>query len=398
MKTLFDSHALGEKRVLKNRIVMSPLTRTRTSDGDIPNAMMARYYGQRASAGLIITEATDVSPNSKGYKHTPGMYTQAQLDGWRLVTDEVHRHGGVIFQQIWHVGRMAHLSLLPNGQSPMGVTDERAEDSDVFAHDETGKLTFVRASAPRQIALAEIPGIVGEFKAAFNKTKQAGFDGAEILGANGYLFDQFMNSTLNKRTDAYGGHSVEARTRLLLEVVDAAIAALGADNVGVRVSPYGRFNSMPDDPLVEETLVYLSEQLDRRKVAYLHLVYRQMPAGNLEGAEFVDNKLSENLMRKVRQAFSGSLMLAGGFNANNAQEALDSGFADLITFGRPFIGNPDLVARLQNNWPLVEADHSVFYTRDGEVGYTDFENFSPSGISPSKRQTSPSFKDSRALT
>jgi N-ethylmaleimide reductase len=390
MPALFDPYELGDKRTLKNRIVMAPMTRTRTSVGDVPNALMARYYGQRASAGLIITEATDVSPRSKGYAWTPGIYTDAQIQGWRLITDEVHRNGGAIFLQIWHVGRMAHTSMMPSGEPPWGATDERAGESDVFAHSIDGKLTFVRASIPRQIGTEEIPGLVNEFTIAFRNAKLAGFDGVEIHGANGYLFDQFMNSTLNKRTDIYGGQTPQTRTRLLLEVVDAAIRELGADKVGVRVSPFGKFNSMPADPHVEETLLYLCDELSRRGIAYLHIVYQLMPAGNVEDSEFNDANLSDDLVWKIRHAFRGALIWCGGFTKGIAQAALDEGWADLIAFGRLFIANPDLVARFRNDWPLADADQAALYTRNGEKGYTDFPQFqSPSPTKKLTRRDSP---------
>lgn len=377
MPALFDTHTLSDNLILTNRIVMAPMTRTRTSEGDVPSALMATYYAQRASAGLIITEAADVSARSNGYAWTPGIYTDAQVEGWRQVTTEVQRNGGRIFLQVWHVGRMAHTSLMPNGESPWGVTNERASQSDVFAQDAEGKMTFVRASTPRQITTGEIPVLVNEFKQAFKNVKSAGFDGVEIHGANGYLFDQFMNSTLNTRTDGYGGQSPQTRTRLLLEVVDAAIEELGAGKVGVRVSPFGRFNSMPSDPHVEETLLYLCDELNRRGVAYLHLVYQLMPSGNVDVTEFNGSHLNDSLMVKVRAQFRGTLIWCGGFTKDSAQAALNTGWVDLIAFGRPFIGNPDLVARLENDWPVAEADPSTFYTRNGEVGFTDFSNFSP---------------------
>lgn len=372
MTTLFESHALGDQIVMKNRAVMAPMTRTRTSPGDVPNAMMATYYGQRAGAGLIITEATDVSAHTKGYAWTPGIYTEEQMQGWRLVTDEVHRRGGTIFLQTWHVGRLAHTSMLPNGEAPWGATAERASESDVFIHDASGKLTFLRASTPRQIETAEAAVVVGEFAAAFGNALRAGFDGVEIHAANGYLFDQFMNSVLNTRTDQYGGQSPQNRTRLLLDVVDAAIRVLGAGRVGVRLSPFGRYGSMPADPRVEETLLYLCGELSRRGIAYLHFVYQLMPSGNAQDGNFDQPHLSDELMRKVRESFNGSLIWCGGFDGITAQAALDSGLVDLIAFGRPYIANPDLVERLKHDWPLAEAARSDFYTRDGERGFTDF--------------------------
>jgi N-ethylmaleimide reductase len=296
--------------------------------------------------------------------------------GWQLVTHEVHRRGGTIFLQLWHVGRMAHTSMMPNGEAPWGVTDVRASESDVFAHDATGKLTFVRASAPRQISIEEIPGVVEEFARAFRNAKRAGFDGVEIHGANGYLLDQFMNSAHNTRTDAYGGESPQSRTRFALEVVDAAIREFGAGRVGLRVSPFGRYNNMPADPLVEETLIFLCDELSRRGVGYLHIVYQLMPTGNMEDGEFNQTHLSDDLVRKIRAALKGTVIWCGGFDDKiKAQAALNTGYTDLIAFGRPFIGNPDLVARFANDWPIVEADRSTYYTRNGEKGFTDFPKY-----------------------
>lgn len=376
MVDLFQSQWLGGAVTLKNRIVMPPMTRTRTSDGDVPNALMATYYGQRAGAGLIVAEVADVVPSSKGYARTPGIYTPAQLQGWRLVTDEVHRQGGTIFSQIWHVGRMAHPSLMPNGEAPWGVTEQPAENSDVFAHDADGKLGYMRAGQPRRLETEEISALVDSFSQAFVNARQAGFDGVELHAANGYLFEQFMNSALNTRTDRYGGGSVENRTRFLMEAVDAAVRELGPGRVGVRLSPFGYFNSMPVDPLAEETLLYIAEQLGRRGVAYMHLLYELMPAGNMESAEFVKQHVDHAVLARVRAAFPGKIIWCGGFTSREeAQEALDTGLVDLIAFGRPYIANPDLAERLRHGWPLAVADRSTYYTRRGEVGFTDFPTY-----------------------
>ena len=373
MADLFDSLRLGDAVPLKNRIVMAPMTRTRTSEGDVPNALMATYYGQRATAGLIVSEVMNVAPSSKGYALMPGIYTDAQRAGWRLVTDEVHRHGGTMFAQIFHAGRMAHPSLLPDGEAPWGVTEERAEGSEVFAHGPDGKLGYIPVGTPRRLETEEVSALVETFAQAFAHARQTGFDGVEIHAGNGYLFDQFMNSALNTRTDRYGGSRVEDRTRFLMEVVDAAVRELGPGRVGVRMSPYGQFNSMPADPLVEETLLYVGEQLGRRGVAYLHLVYQLMPSGNMETGEFEQHYVSHSLLARVRSVFPGTIIWCGGFNdRDGAQTALDTGLVDLIAFGRPYIGNPDLAERLEHNWPLTEADRSTFYTRCGEMGYTDF--------------------------
>ncbi|SFU92689.1 N-ethylmaleimide reductase [Polaromonas sp. YR568] len=373
MTDLFDPALLGDTVALKNRIVMAPMTRTRTSDGDVPNALMAAYYGQRAGAGLIVTEAVDVAPSSKGYAMTPGIYTPAQQQGWRLVTDEVHRRGGTVFAQIWHVGRMAHPSLMPGGQAPWGVTAQRAEHSDVFAHGEDGKLRYIRAGTPRQLGTDEVSALVGTFAQAFADARRAGFDGVEIHAANGYLFEQFMNSVLNTRTDRYGGGSVEDRTRFLMEVVEAGVRELGSGRVGVRLAPFGTFNSMPADPLTEETLLHVSRELGRLGAGYMHLVYELMPTGNMESAEFKKHHIDHAVLARVRAAFPGAIIWCGGFtDRESAQAALDTSLVDLIAFGRPFVGNPDLTERLKHGWPLVEADRSTYYTRCGEVGYTDF--------------------------
>jgi N-ethylmaleimide reductase len=376
MIDLFDAHSLGGAVSLKNRIVMAPMTRTRTSDGDAPNDLMATYYSQRASAGLLVTEAVDVAPSSNGYAMTPGIYTEDQLLGWQRLTDDVHRNQGKIFAQIWHVGRMAHSSLMPNGDAPWGVTEEPASHSDVFAHGPDGKLDYVRAGIPRRLKTEEISALVDTFAQAFVSADKVGFDGVEIHAANGYLFDQFMNSVLNTRDDRYGGGRVEDRTRFLLEVVDAAVRELGAARVGVRLAPYGTFNSMPADPLTEETLTYVSRELGRRGVAYMHLVYELMPSGNMESAEFRTHHIDHAVLAKVRAVFPGSIIWCGGFTSReDAQTALDTGLVDLIAFGRPYIANPDLAERLKHRWPLAEADKSTYYTRLGEIGYTDFPTY-----------------------
>jgi N-ethylmaleimide reductase len=380
MIDLFDPQSLGGNVPLKNRIVMAPMTRTRTSDGDVPNALMATYYGQRANAGLIVAEAADVAPSSNGYAMTPGIYTEAQVQGWRLVTDQVHRNDGTIFLQLWHVGRMAHSSLMPKGEAPLGVTGQRAEGSTVFAHGPDGSLGYMPVSTPRPLGTDEVSSLVDIFSQAAVNARQAGFDGVELHAANGYLFEQFMNSVLNTRSDCYGGRSVEDRTRFLMEVVDAAVRELGAGRVGVRLSPFGTFNSIPADPLAEETLLYVCGQLARRGVAYLHLVYELMPEGNMETAEFKQRFLDHALLARVRAAFPGKIIWCGGFiDRQGAQAALDTGLVDLIAFGRPYIGNPDLAERLRHGWPLTEADRSAYYTRRGEVGYTDFPAYLSGG-------------------
>jgi N-ethylmaleimide reductase len=397
MSDLFESQRLGATVVLKNRLVMPPMTRTRTSDGvlpsdgDLPNALMATYYGQRASAGLIVTEATDVDPSSHGYARTPGIHSEAQVRGWRLVTDEVHRHGGTIFLQVWHVGRMAHSSILPDGQAPVGVTEQRAEGSSVFAHGPDGRLGYMPTETPRALSTDEVAAMVGTFAKAATNARKAGFDGVELHAANGYLLEQFTNSVLNTRTDRYGGSSMEDRTRFLMEVVDAVVAVFGPGRVGVRLSPFGSFNSIPKDPLAAETFLYLAEQLGRRGVAYIHLLYELMPEGNMETAQFKPRHLDHTLLAQARAAFPGAFIWCGGFNdRESAQTALDTGLVDLIAFGRPYIGNPDLAERLRQGWPLVEADRSTYYTRLGASGFTDFPTYpataAPQHETPHARQ------------
>ncbi|MDM0000996.1 alkene reductase [Variovorax sp. J22P240] len=376
MADLFEPLSLGGTVSLNNRIVMAPMTRTRTSEGDVPNALMATYYGQRASAGLIVTEAVDVAPSSKGYAWTPGIYSEAQRRNWRLVTDEIHRKGGAVFMQLWHVGRMAHPSIMPNGEMPWGVTEQRAEHSDVFVHDANGKLGYIRAGTPRRLATNEVSALVRTFAQVFVDARETGFDGVELHAANGYLFEQFMNPVLNTRKDRYGGGSLQDRTRFLMEVVDAAVHELGPGRVGVRLSPFGLFNSMPADPDVEGTLLYLAEELGRRGVAYLHLIYELMPTGNMETAEFKARYIDHGLLAKVRATFPGAIIWCGGFKSREgAEAALETGLVDLIAFGRPYIGNPDLAERLRHGWPLVEADRSTYYTRRGPLGFTDFSSF-----------------------
>src|SRR5215467_8770126 len=355
MTSLFDTYDLAGLR-LKNRVVMPPMTRTRTTegelptDGDLPNALMAKYYGQRASAGLIITEPGDIDQSTHGYARTPGHHSKAQMQGWRLVTDEVHRHGGTIFTQIWHVGRLAH--------GP------------------DGKLQFMTPDTPRALSTDEVSAMAGTFAKAAANARAAGADGVEIHGANGYIFEQFMNSVLNTRTDRYGG-DVEGRTRFLMEVVEAVVAECGPGRVGVRLSPFGSYGSIPKDPLVEETFLYVVEQLGRRGVAYIHLVYELLPTGNMETAQSRAEHLDHALLTKARAVFPGAFIWCGGFtNKERAQAALDTGLVDLIAFGKKSIANPDLVERLRHGWPLAEPDRAGFYTRNGEVGYTDYPTYS----------------------
>lgn len=360
MHKLFKPYEL-KSLALKNRIVMAPMTRCRAGEGDTPTALMAEYYAQRATAGLIITEGIPVSATARGYLWTPGIYTAEQVKGWCQVTKAVHGNGGKIFAQIWHVGRVSHQSLQPGEGSPEGPTSEQPEDAVCFAYDENGNPNHVPVSRPRALDVDDIARVRQEFVQAALHAREAGMDGVEIHGANGYLFDEFLNSVVNTRGDDYGG-SVEKRCRFLLETVDAVADAIGAERTGVRISPNGRFNAMPEDPEMETTFVYLAGELDRRGIAYLHIN---------DQATFGMPAIPKGLIPKIRAAFRGPLMLCGGYDAPRAQTVIDEGIADLVAFGVPYLANPDLPVRLENNWPLNEPDQDTFYG-GGEKGYTDY--------------------------
>jgi N-ethylmaleimide reductase len=351
---------------LKNRIVMAPMTRCRAGADYVPTILMAEYYAQRATAGLIITEGMPVSPQARGYLWTPGIYTPGQVAGWKKVTRAVHDASGAIFAQIWHVGRISHQSLQPEGAAPEGPTDEQPEGASCFAYGENGTPGNVSTSRPRALDLDGITRIKGEFVQAARNACKAGMDGVEIHGANGYLFDEFLNSVVNTRSDAYGG-SPENRCRFLLEVVDAVADAIGIGRVGVRISPNGRFNAMPEDPEMEATFLYLSEELNRRNIAYLHIN---------DQATFGMPAIPEDLIPKIRAAFQGPIILCGGYDAPRAHGDINEGIADLVAFGVPYIANPDLPARLENGWPLNDADRDAFYG-GGKKGYTDYPVYQP---------------------
>jgi len=357
---LYQPYALKTLQ-LRNRIVMAPMTRCRAGQGEVPTSLMAEYYAQRASAGLIITEGTPVSALGRGYLWTPGMYTPEQVEGWQAVAKAVHRAGGKIFAQLWHVGRVSHVSLHRDGGSPVGPTDEQPTSATCFAFDDEVNPAHVPTSQPQALDQAGIRRVREEFVHAAQDALAAGMDGVEIHAANGYLFDQFINSVVNTRDDAYGG-SVENRCRFVLETVDAISEMIGAEHTGVRISPNGRFNDMPEDPEMEATFLHLATELDKRAVAYLHIN---------DQATFGLPAIPEGLLPKIREAFSGPIILCGGYDAARAEEAVDKGIADLVAFGVPFIANPDLPARLEHNWTLNGADQDTFYG-GGAEGYTDY--------------------------
>ncbi len=373
--SLFDPVQVGAWS-LPNRSVMAPLTRNR-APGQVPTPLMATYYAQRAhpehGAGLIITEATPICPEGHGYADTPGLHTDEQERAWKAVTDAVHAVGGHIVVQLWHVGRVSHTSLQPGGQAPVAPSAVRANTKTYIFTEEDGQKvgTFVDTSEPRALRLDELPGLVDTYRQAARRAIHAGFDGIEIHGANGYLLDQFLRRGSNHRTDAYGG-SIENRARLLLEVMQAVCDEIGADRVGVRLSPVTAANDAQDDapqPLFEHVVRALAPL----GLAYLHIVEGQTggPRDHQQGPHPFDYAA---LLRAYRDAGGrGAWMVNNGYDAALVQTALDSG-ADLVAFGKGFIANPDLTRRLRQGGPFNQPDRNTFYGggRDNEKGYTDY--------------------------
>ena len=350
---LFESYQLG-RITLPNRLVMAPLTRNRATRGLAPSPLAAKYYGQRASAGLIITEATQVSPDGQGYQDTPGIYSAQQINGWRKVTDAVHARNGRIFLQIWHVGRISHVRFQPNGQSPVAPSAIRAKAKSFIGGE------FVEVSEPRALLRDELPEIVDNFRQAARNAIDAGFNGIEIHGANGYLLDQFLRNSSNKRTDDYGG-SIQNRARLLLEVGKAIAEEIGRDRTGVRLSPVTPYNDMSDsDP--QALFNYVVEQLNELGLVFIHLI---------EGATGGPRDFMPLDYVALRQRFKGCYIANNGYNFDLAEDAIASGRADLVSFGKLFIANPDLVERFRAHAPLNAPDPATFYGGD-EKGYTDY--------------------------
>ncbi|MDD4932186.1 MAG: alkene reductase [Methylacidiphilaceae bacterium] len=344
-----------------NRIWMAPMTRSRAGQpGDVPTELNARYYAQRASAGLIVTEASQISRQGQGYAWTPGIYTDAQEAGWRLVAEAVHRAGGRIALQLWHVGRVSHHLLQEGHQAPVGPSPVRAEQTECFVVLPDGTPARVPVDLPRELQPAEIRGIVQEYAAAAVRAHRAGFDLVEIHGANGYLLNQFLDLRANQRRDEYGG-SLPNRARLLLEVADAVIAEIGRERVGVRLSPKGVFSDMTVEGSWEASL-YVASELDRRKIAYLHIAEPDWAGGP---------PLTEEEKRGLRGAFSSVLAFCGNYDAARAETTIAAGIADAIAFGRLFLANPDLPERFRRRAPLNTPDPSTFYG-GAEKGYTDY--------------------------
>ncbi|WP_317890539.1 alkene reductase [Acidicapsa ligni] len=361
---LFSPLQVGELH-LAHRVVLAPLTRLRsTQPGDVPNALNATYYGQRASrGGLLISEATQISLQGKGYPAAPGIHSPEQVEGWKLVTQAVHEKKAYIFLQLWHVGRISHSSLHPDEGLPVSASAIAPANGQLAF---TADFKHAPFETPRALGIEELPGIVADYRRAAENAKAAGFDGVEIHGANGYLLDQFLEDKTNHRTDIYGS-SIENRARLLLEVVDATIEVWGKGRVGVRLSPYGTFSDMGDSNPVE-LFNYVLEQLSQRGVAYAHLVEPRVgSAGN--GDPIDDSRPRTSHI--FRNAFDGVLISAGGYTADTAEETIADGYADTIAFGRLFIANPDLSERFRINAELNTPDRSTFYGGT-DKGYIDY--------------------------
>ena len=358
MASLFDPVRLGDL-ALSNRIVMAPLTRNRAVAGQVPSALAVEYYRQRADAGLIVTEATQISPLGQGYLDTPGIYSRAQVDGWKPVTQAVHARGGKIVVQLWHVGRISHVSLLPDGEVPVAPSAIRAN----------GK-TFTRqgfedVSAPRALRLDELPGIVEQYRTAARHAIDAGFDGVEVHGANGYLLDQFLRDGTNHRTDTYGG-SIPNRARLLLEVMRAVTAEIGGGRTGLRLSPVTPANDIRDsDP--QPLFNYVAEQLAPLKLAFIHVI---------EGATGGPRDAAPFDYAALRTRAGAPWIVNNGYDRGMALDAVARGEADAVAFGRAFISNPDLVERLRRGAPLAEVDRATLYGGD-ERGYIDYPALAP---------------------
>lgn len=354
MSILFSETTLGPLK-LQNRLVMAPLTRSRAT-GNIPNALMAEYYAQRASLGLIIAEGTSPSPNGLGYPRIPGVFSDAQVAGWKLVTDAVHAKGAKMFLQLMHCGRIAHPLNLPAGARVLAPSAVVAP-GEMYTDAEGLKPHPV----PQAMTEADIKTAIAEYAAAAKNAVAAGFDGVELHAANGYLLEQFIRPNTNQRADAYGG-SIENRARFVLEVVDAAIAAIGKDKVGIRLSPYGVFNDMPVYDGMDADYTYLAQQLDARGLVYVHLVdHSPMGAPPVPDA----------IKAMFRKTFKRTLILSGGYDAARAESDLAAGKCDLIAVGRPILANPDLLARWKAGGAVNDPDMGTFYT-PGAKGYTDY--------------------------
>lgn len=372
--SLFQPLKLG-RYDLKNRLVLPPLTRQRSGPGDVATALMARYYGQRATAGFMISEGSQIEPRGQGYAWTPGIYSPAQIEGWRQVTAAVHEKGGIIFAQLWHVGRVSHTALQPEGAAPVAPSAIPAKKVKAFIETTPGAGVLVEPSTPRALTVTEIKELVALYAQAARNAVSAGFDGVEIHAANGYLVNQFISAHANHREDEYGG-SLQNRLRFLREIVEAVSDAVGADRLGVRFTPL--FTSTDQDRvyigLVEddphETYIEAINVLEEAGVAYVSIAEADW-----------DNApdLPEAFRQDVRRTFSGRIIYAGRYTAERGARLVEAGLADLIAIGRPFIANPDLPERLQNGWALNAVNPATLYG-GAEAGFTDYPTYAESGL------------------
>ncbi|CAL9138730.1 unnamed protein product [Musa acuminata var. zebrina] len=353
---LLGSYKMG-KFDLSHRIVLAPLTRSR-SYGNVPQPHAAVYYSQRATdGGLLITEATGVSDTAQGYPDTPGVWTREQVEAWKPIVDAVHAKGGVFFCQLWHVGRVSNTGYQPNGQDPISSTDKQVPTQ--VLHDGS----IEEYSRPRRLRTEEIPRIVEDFRLAARNAIEAGFDGVEIHGANGYLIEQFMKDSANDRTDEYGG-SLENRCRFALEVVEAVVGEIGADRVGMRLSPFLDYMDCWDsDP--EALALYMVQALNKHGILHCHMIEPRMAVVN--GRYHIPHRLLP-----MRKAFKGTFIVAGGYDRDEGNKVVDEGYTDLVAFGRLFLANPDLPKRFELNAAVNKYDRTTFYTSDPVVGYTDY--------------------------
>ncbi|MDN6298224.1 MAG: alkene reductase [Halomonas sp.] len=345
---------------LPNRIIMAPLTRARTPDS-VPGPLQQTYYGQRAGAGLVISEATNISPTARGYVYTPGIWTDEQEAGWKQVVDAVHARGGRMALQLWHVGRVSHEMVQPDGQPPVAPSALKGEGAQCFVEFDDGSAGRHPTSTPRALETEEIAGVVDDYRKAAVRARRAGFDMIEVHAANAYLLNQFLATGSNQRSDRYGG-TLENRARFPLEVIDAVAEVFGPERVGVRLSPFIEIFGLTDDE-PEAMAFYLAEEFSRRGLAYLHINEPNWAGGDIT--------LNDDFRRGLRERFNGSLMFCGFYDAERAERIIGAGIADAVAIGRPYIANPDLVERFRVGAELNEPDHATFYG-GGAEGYTDY--------------------------
>jgi N-ethylmaleimide reductase len=360
---LFSTYYLGNIQ-LKNRIVMAPMTRSRAIN-NIPHDLIAKYYEQRADAGLIITEGTAPSPNGLGYPRIPGIFNQEQIDGWKKVTDAVHRKNGKIFVQLMHTGRVSHIDNMPEGTKIIAPSPVKLEGE--MYTDKNGMQAY---PVPKEMTLEEIEHAQNEYVQAAKNAIEAGFDGVELHGANGYLIDQFINPTTNKRNDDFGG-SIENRSRFAIEIAKKVSAEIGSEKTGIRFSPYGAASGMGIFDGLEDTYEYLAKKLGELKLAYIHIV---------DHSSMGAPKVTDSVKEKIRNAFGGTIILSGGYDKERAEKDLNENKGELVAFGKPFISNPDFVERIKKDAELSSPDFSTFYT-PGEKGYTDYSLMNKSQLS-----------------